>query len=61
MKKKHIFSTSEIFCLVKLLLGEISQIVYTGTFSVIQTASFVGQNKGLIENKTLISTLICRR
>ena len=52
------FLTLETFFLVKLPLGEIRRIVYTGNFSVIQIASFVAQSKGLIENKTLVSTLI---
>ena len=59
-EEKDIFSTLETFFLVKLPLGEICQILYIGTFSIIQTASFVGQSKDLIENKTLVSTLICR-
>ena len=59
-EEKNIFSTLETFFLVKLPLGEIFQIVYTGTFSIIQTASFVGQSKSLIENKSLVSTLTYR-
>ena len=49
--KKNIFLILETFFSVKLPLGEIFQIVYTGSLSIIQIASFVAQSKGLIEYK----------
>ena len=56
--KKNIFLILETFFSVKLPLGEIFQIVYTGSLSIIQIASFVAQSKGLIEYKTFVSTFI---
>ena len=53
------FLILETFFSVKLPLGEIFQIVYTGSLSIIQIASFVAQSKGLIEYKTFVSTFIC--
>ena len=57
--KKNILLTLKTFFLVKLSLVEIWQIVYIGNFLIIQNSSFAGQSKGLTENKTLLSTLIC--
>ena len=59
LMKKNIFLILETFFSVKLPLGEIFQIVYTGSLSIIQIASFVAQSKGLIEYKTFVSTFIC--